>query len=70
MTYQLPPEIDLRVQLQLSLGIYKTPAEVLNDALDALEQRNEDFASIQRGIQDEAAGRITTLAEFRRDFRQ
>jgi predicted transcriptional regulator len=65
MTYQLPPEIDERVQAQLALGIYATPAEVLNEALDALEQRNEDIASIQRGIEDEQAGRVKTLEEFR-----
>jgi Arc/MetJ-type ribon-helix-helix transcriptional regulator len=69
MTYQLPPEIDERIQTQLALGIYATPADVLNDALDALEQRNEDIASIQRGIEDEQAGRVKTLAEFRRDTR-
>jgi Arc/MetJ-type ribon-helix-helix transcriptional regulator len=69
MTYQLPPQIDARIQAQLALGIYSTPADVLNDALDALEQRNEDIASIQRGIEDEQAGRMKTLAEFRRDTR-
>ena len=41
MTYQLPPDIDQRVQSQIALGIYRTPAEVLNDALDALDQRRK-----------------------------
>jgi Arc/MetJ-type ribon-helix-helix transcriptional regulator len=45
MPYQLPPDIDQRVQSQISLGIYQTPAEVLNDALDALDRYNEDLAS-------------------------
>ena len=67
MDYQLPPEIDQRIQSQLALGIYATPADVLNEALDALEMRNEDIASIQRGIDDEAAGRVKTLAVFRQD---
>jgi hypothetical protein len=35
MTYQLPPDIDQRIQSQIALGIYQTPDEVL----DALEQR-------------------------------
>ena len=39
MAYQLPPDIDQRVQSQIALGIYQTPAEVLNDALDVLEQQ-------------------------------
>ena len=57
MTYQLPPEIDQRIQSQIALGIYHTPAEVLTSALDALDERNEDLASIQRGLEDEQAGR-------------
>lgn len=69
MTYQRPPEIDRRIQMHLALGIYNTPAEVLNDALDALEQRNDDLASIRRGIEDERAGRMKTLAEFDREMR-
>jgi Arc/MetJ-type ribon-helix-helix transcriptional regulator len=69
MSYQLPPEIDQRIQAHLMLGTYTTAADVLSDALDALEQRNEDLASIQRGIEDERAGRVTTLAEFEREMR-
>jgi Arc/MetJ-type ribon-helix-helix transcriptional regulator len=44
MTYQLPPDIDQRIQSHIALGIYKTPAEVLKNALDALDQRNEVIA--------------------------
>ena len=69
MSYQLPPEIDQRVQAQIALGIYQTPAEVLNDALDALDERNEDLASIQRGIDDESAGRLTSLEDFDEEIR-
>ena len=69
MTYQLPPEIDQRIQSQLALGIYSTPAEVLTSALDALDQRNEDLASIQRGIDDEQAGRLTPLQQFDEQIR-
>lgn len=68
MTYQLPPDIDQRIQSQMALGFYQSPAEVLNDALDVLEQRNEDLASIRRGIEDERAGRMITLAEFDREM--
>ena len=70
MTYQLPPDIDQRVQSQIALGIYQTPAEVLNEALDVLERRNEDLASIQRGIEDEKAGRLTSLEDFDQEMRQ
>jgi Arc/MetJ-type ribon-helix-helix transcriptional regulator len=70
MAYQLPPDIDQRVQSQIVLGIYQTPAEVLNEALDALDQRNQDLASIQRGIEDEKAGRMKTLEEFDQEMRK
>lgn len=70
MTYQLPPDIDQRVQSQIALGICHTPAEVLNEALNALENRNEDIASIQRGIEDEKAGRLTSLEDFDKEMRQ
>jgi len=69
MPYQLPPEIDQRVQSQIALGIYQTPDQVLNDALDALERRNEDIASIQRGIEDEKAGRLISLEDFDKEMR-
>lgn len=69
MNYQLPAELDQRIQSQLALGVYKSPAEVLSDALDALDQRNEDLASIQRGIEDEQVGRVTPLHQFDQQIR-
>ena len=69
MNYQLPPELDQRIQSQLALGIYNSPAEVLSEALDALDQRNEDFASIQRGIEDERAGRVIPFQQFDQQIR-
>ena len=58
MTYQLPPDIDQHIQSQIALGIYQTPTEVLNDALDILEQRNADLEAIHAAIEDEKVGRI------------
>jgi predicted transcriptional regulator len=69
MTYELSPQIDQRIQAQLALGVYQSPEEVLIDALDALEQRNSDWESISRGIDDERAGRLKPLAEVDRDMR-
>jgi putative addiction module CopG family antidote len=69
MTYQLPPDLDQRVQSQIALGIYHTPAEVINDALDALERQNSDLEAIRRGIEDERAGRLTPLPEFDKQIR-
>jgi Arc/MetJ-type ribon-helix-helix transcriptional regulator len=69
MTYQLPPEIDQRIQSQLALGIYSTPAEVLTDALDALDQRNEERRAIQEGIEAWRAGDTQDLDQFDVEFR-
>jgi predicted transcriptional regulator len=70
VTYQLPPDIDQRVQSQIALGFCPTSAEVLNDALDALDQRNEDIATIQRDIEDEKAGRMRPLEDVVREMRE
>jgi putative addiction module CopG family antidote len=70
MPYQLPPNLDQRVQSQIALGIYQTPSEVLIDALDALERQNSDLEAIRAGIEDEKAGRIRPLEDVLRDMRQ
>jgi predicted transcriptional regulator len=70
MPYQLPPDIDQRVQSQIALGFYQSPAEVLNDALDALDRQNADFASIRAGIEDEKAGRVRSLEDVAREMRE
>jgi Arc/MetJ-type ribon-helix-helix transcriptional regulator len=69
MTYQLPPDLDQRVQSQIALGIYHTPAEVLNDALDALDQRNVERRAIQEGIDAWRAGDTQDLDQFDAEFR-
>jgi Arc/MetJ-type ribon-helix-helix transcriptional regulator len=74
MTYQLPPDIDQRVQSQIALGIYQTPAEVLNEALDALDARRKfsETASVDlasRGInEDQAADLRQRLKPFAEDW--
>jgi predicted transcriptional regulator len=70
MAYQLPPDIDQRVQSQIALGIYQTPDQVLNEALDALELRNADFEAIKAGIEDEQAGRMRPLEDVVREMRE
>jgi Arc/MetJ-type ribon-helix-helix transcriptional regulator len=69
MTYQLPPDLDQRVQSQIALGIYHTPAEVLNDALDALDQRNIERRAIQEGIDAWRAGDVQEFDQFDAEFR-
>ena len=69
MTYQLLPDIDRRVQSQLALDIYITPAEVLTDALDALDERNQERRAIQEGIDAWRAGDTQDLDQFDAEFR-
>jgi Arc/MetJ-type ribon-helix-helix transcriptional regulator len=69
MTYQLPPDIDLRVQSQLALGLYRTPADVLTEALNALDERNRERQAIQAGIDAWRAGDTQGLDEFDAEFR-
>jgi Arc/MetJ-type ribon-helix-helix transcriptional regulator len=71
MTYQLPPDIDQRIQCQIALGIYQTPDQVLNDALDARRKFTEtasvDLAS--RGINEsQAADLRQRLKQFADDW--
>ncbi|MBP90592.1 MAG: hypothetical protein CMJ64_28435 [Planctomycetaceae bacterium] len=38
MPFQLPPDLQTRIELQLSNGSYQNEEEVLREALDALER--------------------------------
>jgi Arc/MetJ-type ribon-helix-helix transcriptional regulator len=42
MAYQLPPDLDHRVQAYLGTGGYQNEDEVLHTALDALEEREQE----------------------------
>ncbi len=61
MAYDISAELHQRVQAHLATGRYRTEEEVLCDALDALDQREADVASIQAGMDDERAGRVKPL---------
>ena len=69
MTYELPPELDQRIQSQLALGLYNSPADVLTDALNALDQRNSERRAIQAGLDAWRAGDTQDLDEFDAEFR-
>ena len=69
MQYQFSSEVNERIDAQLALGVFKTPDEVVINALDALDQQNADLASIKRGLEDEQAGRLRPLREVDREFR-
>jgi Arc/MetJ-type ribon-helix-helix transcriptional regulator len=69
MTYELPPELDQRIQSQLALGLYNSPADVLTEALNALDQRNAERRAILEGLDAWRAGDTQDLDEFDAEFR-
>jgi putative addiction module CopG family antidote len=62
MAYQIPPDIDARVQAHLATGEYPSAEAVLREALDALERREESLKRLQEMVreaeEDVAAGRV------------
>jgi putative addiction module CopG family antidote len=62
MAYQLPPDLDARIQAQLATGDYPSADEVVRDALDGLERRQQSLAHLQAMVreaeEDVAAGRV------------
>jgi Arc/MetJ-type ribon-helix-helix transcriptional regulator len=42
MPYQLPPDLDHRVQTYLSAGSFQNKDDVVRSALDALEEREQE----------------------------
>jgi predicted transcriptional regulator len=66
MTYQLPPDLNERVQSQLALGLYSTPTEVLTSALD---ERNAERRAVQEGIDAWRAGDTQDVDKFDAEFR-
>jgi antitoxin ParD1/3/4 len=62
MAYQIPPDIDARIQAQLASGDYATADAVLRDALDSLERRQQSLEKLQAMVReaddDIAEGRV------------
>jgi putative addiction module CopG family antidote len=62
MAYQIPPDIDARVQAHLATGEYPSADAVLREALDALERRQQSLKRLQDMVreaeEDVAAGRV------------
>ena len=62
MAYQLPADVDARVQAQLATGIFPTADDVLREALESLERRQHSLqwlqAMVREAEEDVAAGRV------------
>ena len=70
MSYQFPPELDQLVKRQLARGEYDSEDAVLIAAMRSLEQQQQDLAAIREGIEDMEAGRVQSLRDFAREFRE
>lgn len=70
MGYVIPDDIDDRITALVASGQFASRDDVLRAAIKALEFRHNEIAAIQAGIDDMDAGRVTSIRDFDRDFRQ
>ena len=65
----LAPDIRRMIADELALGRYVDEQDVLRQALSVLAEQRETIAGVRRGIADVAAGRVTPLDDYEREFR-
>lgn len=62
MSFQIPPDLEPRIQAQIRDGEYQTPEDVLRAAMDTLERRQHGLQEIRQMVKeaedDLAAGRV------------
>jgi putative addiction module CopG family antidote len=62
MAYQIPPDVDARIQAHLATGDFPSADAVLREALDTLERRQQSMKRLQDMVreaeEDVAAGRV------------
>lgn len=69
MPYQLPPDLEIELNLRVSTGNYPDVEHVLREALTALDSRDREIAAIQEGIDAMERGDVMPLDQFDREFR-
>lgn len=69
MSLIIPADVQERVNALLGTGRYASEAEILRDAIAALEEQNADLAAIRSGINDMENGRYRPFADFDAEFR-
>ena len=70
MKPELPPDVQEQLRQRVASGRYASEADVLRDALAALEWRDQELAAIQAGIEDMEAGRIRPFSEADAEIRE
>jgi Arc/MetJ-type ribon-helix-helix transcriptional regulator len=65
MSYSIPVDVQHRIEAQLAGGGFSGPDEVLREAIEALERRQQGLAALRAMVaiadEDVAAGRIAPL---------
>lgn len=69
MGISMTPEFERFVQGKVALGLYRSEAEVLRAAIEALDAQEQTLAAIAEGCADFQAGRFRSLEEADADFR-
>lgn len=76
MTHPLPSDITDRIQAQLATGDFASEEQVLREALETLERRQQSLARLKQMVAeaeaDVAAGRVGTfdVDDIMRDVRE
>jgi putative addiction module CopG family antidote len=70
MKYELPPDVEQQLKQRVASGQYASEADVLRDALAALEWRDQEIAAMQAGIDDMEAGRVRPFSEADAEIRK
>ena len=62
MPYQIPPDLEQRIQAQLTSGQFTSEDDVLREAMDSLERRQRGLEQLRQQVKeaeaDIAAGRV------------
>jgi predicted transcriptional regulator len=69
MQIELPQDIAERVQRRAAAGCGTTEADVIRQALDSLDWRDQERQAIQEGIDAWRAGDTQELDDFDAEFR-
>jgi Arc/MetJ-type ribon-helix-helix transcriptional regulator len=70
MSHEIPADVWTKVEMFVATGGYASEADVLREALSALERANADILAIREGYEDAQAGRFITLEEFDAEMRK
>jgi predicted transcriptional regulator len=70
MHIELPQDLIQRVQQRVAVRQGTTEADVIRQALDALDWHDRERIAIQEGLDAMNEGRVQDFDEFDREFRQ